>query len=90
MDGSISSCSPSNKTEDIKGQEEYGKGSEGDKEQHDSKTPPSPDGQTGLKHTNIKKFNTLCAYHTWTSLKIRDRHNVKAFTSSIVKHTKQN
>lgn len=62
MASSISSCSPSNKTEDIKGQEEYGKGSEGDKEQHDSKTPPSPDGQTGLKHTNIKKFNTLLLY----------------------------
>lgn len=47
----MSSDSPSNETEDIKGQVEYGKRSKGDKEQHNSKTPPSPDGQTGLKQT---------------------------------------
>lgn len=56
----LSVCSPSNEAEDIKGQVEYGKGSKGDKEEHDSKTPPSPDGQTGLKNTNTdtqKDFN---------------------------------
>lgn len=51
----MSSRSPSNEAEDIKGQVEYGKGSKGDEEQHNSKTPPSPDGQTGLKHTKHNK-----------------------------------
>lgn len=68
-------CSPSNEAEDIKGQVEYGKGSKGDEEQHNSKTPPSPDGQTGLKHTQTvlntvqDKYSCNSAY-TLTSLKI--------------------
>lgn len=45
-----SRCSPANEAEDIEGQVEYGEGSEGDEKQHDSKTPPSPDGQTGLEN----------------------------------------
>lgn len=49
------SFSPSNEAEDIEGQVEYGKGSKGDKEEHDSKTPPSPDGQTGLKHKQTRE-----------------------------------
>lgn len=56
----ISFCSPSNEAEDIKGQVEHGKRSEGDKEQHNSKTPPSPDGQTGLKHTQAQKNLIHC------------------------------
>lgn len=52
MKSQVSFCSPSNEAEYIKGQVEYGKGSKGDKEEHNSKTPPSPDGQTGLKHTS--------------------------------------
>lgn len=55
----LSFCSPSNEAEDIKGQVENGKGSKGDKEEHDSKTPPSPDGQTGLKHKQTRE--RLCA-----------------------------
>lgn len=53
--------SPSNEAEDIKGQVKYGKGSKGDKEQHDSKSPPSPDGQTGLKQSKTKQIiNNPC------------------------------
>lgn len=47
--------SPADEAEDVEGQVEDGEGSEGDEEQHDSQTPPSPDGQTGLggkKQTN--------------------------------------
>lgn len=64
----LSFCSPSNEAEDIKGQVENGKGSKGDKEEHDSKTPPSPDGQTGLKHkhrhvkalVHLNRFEETC------------------------------
>lgn len=58
----ISFCSPSNEAEYIKGQVEYGKGSKGDKEEHNSKTPPSPDGQTGLKHTSTDTWKPLCTF----------------------------
>lgn len=40
---------PSNETEDVEGQIKDGKGSKWDEEEDDSQTPPSPDGQTGLK-----------------------------------------
>lgn len=42
---------PANKAEDIEGQIKDGKGSEWDEEEHNTQTPPSPDRQTGLKHT---------------------------------------
>lgn len=63
MNSQVSFCSPANEAEYIKGQVEYGKGSKGDKEEHNSKTPPSPDGQTGLKHTSththVKTFDSF-------------------------------
>lgn len=67
--------SPSNEAEDIKSQVEYGEGSKGDEEQHDSKTPPSPDGQTGLKHTQntgwmlhalVFTLKPDCKYSSWS------------------------
>lgn len=48
MCGCVCAASPADEAEDVEGQVEYGEGSEGDEEQHDSQTPPSPDGQTGL------------------------------------------
>lgn len=53
-----SARSPANEAEDIEGQVEYGEGSEGDEKEHDSKTPPSPDGQTGLEN-RAKKVKSL-------------------------------
>lgn len=53
---------PSNEAEYIKGQVEYGKGSKGDKEEHNSETPPSPDGQTGLKHTTTDTWKPLTRF----------------------------
>lgn len=43
---------PANETEDVEGQIKDGKGSKWDEEEDDSQTPPSPDGQTGLKQTH--------------------------------------
>lgn len=50
---------PANETEDVEGQIKDGKGSKCDEEEDDSKTPPSPDGQTGLKHTNTEREREL-------------------------------
>lgn len=47
-------CSPADEAEDVKGQVEYGEGSESDEEQHYSETPPSPKGQTGLQNKKQK------------------------------------
>lgn len=72
----LSFCSPSNEAEDIKGQVENGKGSKGDKEEHDSKTPPSPDGQTGLKHKHrhVNAFGRLNGFEERCNVRARRSH----------------
>lgn len=69
----LGGCLPSNKAKDIKGQVEYGKRSKGDEEQHNSKAPPSPDGQTGLEHRRNKQIIGIhfSRYKMFASLKTK-------------------